>query len=250
MASFMSLSVSANCPRESDGGLCTGARVISDNGLPGTVTAVFGGGSDVMVRFDGYSTNNKWPASRLARTMGCTSDRYCVDETIISDNGLRGKIEAVSPDGQVMIRFDGYSTYNKWPTSKLSRTRGCTRDGFCMEDTVISDNGLKGSIKAISKSTGKVHVKFDGYSTYNQWPTSRLGIAFGCTSDDFCVNDIIISDNGLEGKIEAIYQSGEVSVKFNGYSTYNKWPTHRLGVTNACQERPRYGSRRNRDYDN
>ena len=199
---FFSLSVSANCPGtgptstvESSGGLCTGSRVISDNGHAGTVSAIFGGGSDVMVKFDGYSTNNKWPSDRLARTYGCSRERFCVNEIIISDNGHRGTIAGILVNGEVMIRFDGYSTYNKWPTSKLSRTRGCTRDGYCMEDIVVSDNGHKGSIKAISKSKGQVQVKFDGYSTFNQWPTQRLGI------------------------------------------------------TDACQDRPRYGSRRPNDFE-
>jgi hypothetical protein len=216
--------------------LCPGEKVINDNGLTGVISAVFPSG-EVAVKFDGYTTFNKWPVERLAVTSGCAQkDAYCVGKKVINDNGLRGTIGGVFQDGEVAVKYDGYTSYNKWPLNRLARTEGCSEDNYCVANIVINDKGLSGIVTGVYLD-GEVAVRYDGYTTNNKWPTQRLAYTTGCSSDNYCVNDVIINDNGLAGSVTGVYKDGEVAVKYNGYTTNNKWPTNRLAVTDACADR-------------
>lgn len=229
-----SLSAFACGGRGNSDGYCTGERVINDKGVAGVISGVLPSG-EVMVRFDGYSNFNKWPVNRLALTKGC-SDRYCVGSDVINDNGIRGNIAGVYQDGEVAIQFNGYNTYNKWPVNRLALTYGCTYKGFCVGDKTINDKGIVGTVAGITYEQ-ELMIQFNGYSTYNKWPMNRMAYTSGCTADDYCVGDVIINDNGIQGTITGVYLDGEVAVNFNGYSTNNKWPTMRLAVTEACADR-------------
>jgi preprotein translocase subunit YajC len=166
-------------------------------------------------------------------SFACDSEKeLCVNDKIISDNGLKGKIKAVTPNGYFMVKFKGYNGYNKWPASRLARTKGCTQNkALCIRNEFISDNGLLGTVRGVLPNN-QVMVKFKDYDSYNNWPTRRLAPTKGCTSDDYCVGDVIISDNGLKGTIKAISPDQQVMVKFKGYDSYNKWPTIRLSIIN------------------
>jgi len=225
-----------SCYSKNQFSYCTGDVVVNDQGVLGTIRAVFQTG-DVMVAYSGHDGIHKWPTSRLAVTKGCASRKICVGEKIVNDQGVVGRVKAILSRTEVMVGFEGHDGFHKWPTSRLGKTNDCANRYFCTGVRTISDTGVIGRITGILPDK-EVMVAFDGHDGNHQWPISRLAVVKGCTSDNFCATDKIISDTGVEGVIRGILRSGEVMIAFAGHDGFHKWPTSRLAVTEACTERP------------
>ena len=162
-----------------------------------------------------------------------SSDKLCINDRVISDDGVLGIVKGIVPDGDVMVLFKGYEGYIKRPVDRLARTKGCAENALCVGDQVISDNSIVGTVAGILKKN-EVMVIADGYEGFYRWSTKRLAATKGCTANHYCVGDVIISDSGFAGQVKAIAPDGDVMVAFNGHSGYYKWSTSRLAVTTAC----------------
>lgn len=238
-----SLSSFANCelnntstlPMNGESNLCIGSSIITNSGLSGTVEAVFPNGRH-MVKLVGYSGLHSYEANQLGRTAGCTSNKFCVDESIVTDSGLAGTIKAIQPNGEVSVRLVGYSGYHKYTTQQLFRRDGCLKRKLCVNDTVISTSGLRGTIKAVDTETQRAQVSLVGYSGHHKYQESDLGKTTGCNDYKYCVNDSVITESGLKGTIQAIFKNGNVSVKLVGYSGYHKYESYQIAVTSSSQE--------------
>lgn len=151
-------------------------------------------------------------------------------ETVWTDAGLEGQVEAIFPDGRLSVKI-GYASY-QYQRAQLA-VRGCSR-GLCSGSEVITTNGLKGSINGIYPS-GVYSVRI-GYANYqyrfedlaNSNPYNPgYGLQMG---------QVVWTEAGLEGRVAALFPNGDVSVTI-GYAQY-KYSSQVLGyegcVYNLC----------------
>lgn len=176
------------CPGTDQFTLCPNDSVIDPNGHRGSIKAVLQNRT-VAVAYPGYSKNYFWSPEKLAVTRGCSpsSVRHCVGATVIDTNGHEGRISGVFRNGKVNVDYSGYSKSYIWEVQDLAITEGCTRDNYCVGDTVINTNGWEGKVSGVFQN-GKVTINYSGYSKSYTWETRDLAVTNECSDRSIIVN--------------------------------------------------------------
>ena len=137
-------------------------------------------------------------------------------ETVWTESGLEGQVEAVFPDGRISVKIN-YSHY-LYQRYQLA-TRGCSRS-LCSGQDVITTSGLRGNLNGVFLD-GRYSVRIN-YSNYvyrfedlaSQNPPYNPGPYPGLQ-----IGSTVWTRSGLEGRVAGIFPTGEVSVTIN-YSQY------------------------------
>lgn len=228
-------SMPSSSSMSSDLRFCQGEKIFTDSGLGGAVTAVFPSG-EVMVSLIGYEGNHKYSPAQLAKANGC-SLKFCVGKTAYTDSGLKGSVVGVFSSGDVALSLVGYSGYHKYSTSKLAIGEGCSLDNFCVEDTVYTESGIKGSVTGVQGENRNISVSLVGYNGYHFYTPNNLAKSSGCTKDDYCTGDGIVTDSGISGSIVGVFKNGRASVKLRGYNGYHSYNTSSLAISERAAVR-------------
>lgn len=128
------------------GELCSDDKVVTRNGLSGTVKGFFSNG-DVMVEI--YSVLYRKAASELGSTSVSPYPSYgslAIGQKVFTRNGLTGTVRGIFGNGDISVEI--YSVlYNK--SREELATEGCIGRGFCSGDTVLTSNGLTGTVRGV-----------------------------------------------------------------------------------------------------
>lgn len=103
---------------------------------------------------------------------------YCVGAKVITDLGKVGIISGKIQDDKVAIAYGSNSVDYSYEISKVALTTGCTSDGFCVGDKVITDYQMVGIVRGVFQS-GKVAIEFFeewDKERYFIWKTFRIGL--------------------------------------------------------------------------
>lgn len=83
-------------------------------------------------------------------------------------------------------------------------------ESYCVGSQVIAFH-KKATINAIFQD-GSVSVKYFGEKKSERFDVFNVALRSGCTDDNFCYGDHVVTSKGVKGRISGIYPNGWVTV--------------------------------------
>ena len=142
-------------------------RVINE-GKVGTVMEVFASG-DFNVKPDGgYSYERAvWTRASVSKSVKCYK-QFCATDRVIKNGKKVGTVIEVFSNGQLSVRPDGGSTYEReiWPASSLGKGIGCTPKNICVNARINQGSSAATVIEVFDNNYLSVHP--DGEYKYSR----------------------------------------------------------------------------------
>lgn len=200
--------------------LTVGEHVINGDGSArGVVKAISPNGQIRVLFDDGSIYTQSW--KDLGRFQG-TSNGFTVGDRVINyDGSAHGIIQAIYPNGQFSVIFEGGGTYVQ-EARRLGHLKGEVNGLKVGDQTVNSDSSACGIVQAVYPD-GQISVVFENGSTYTQDP-KQMGRFKGSAGGISVGQQVLNGDRSARGIVQAVFPNGQVSVLFENGATYTQDP--------------------------
>jgi preprotein translocase subunit YajC len=172
---FISASELAFAVKCTDNMVCVGKRVVTSGNLIGTVREAFSNGK-VEIDYDDYNVHGIINASEISTRSNCVKG-ICVNDRVIADSNLTGRVLDVFSNGKAKVDYDDYTVHGMISIRELSKEYKCNGN-LCVGDKVITTGNLTGRILAVFEN-GKSKIDYDDYTVHGLVKMSELGYELG-----------------------------------------------------------------------
>jgi hypothetical protein len=193
-------------PKNNSNGFRVGDIVNTNARTNGVITKIFSDGI-IVVTVDGNNSN--YYKEQLERPLTCIED-FCVNQTVVTNDRETGVIALVFSNKLVQILINGKK--KNYYTTQISKPITCTTDGFCVNQIVATKDYSTGIITQVFPDN-VVTISINDLD--HNYYTAQIDVPIKCIKD-FCIEDIVDTQDHETGKILQVFKNGMTVVLING----------------------------------